>query len=110
MLLLTLLVIDTSDRGVSVSTSVAVLSSGVASPGGTATVAVLVRLAVADGLMWTMKVYVMEAPGARLEIVSDNAPETLVWPSPVQLAELTPVGRGSLTDSAVTVEGPLLVT
>jgi len=53
---------------------------------------------------------VVEAPRPRLEIVSDRAPETLVWPSPLHVAEETPLARGSLTTKPAAAEGPLLAT
>src|SRR5436189_8427 len=39
-----------------------------------------------------------------------RAPDTLVWPLPLQLKEVTPAGSGSLTETLVAVLGPLLLT
>src|SRR4051812_14658540 len=43
-------------------------------------------------------------------MVSARAPDTLAWPLPVQLKEVTPEGSGSLTATLVAVLGPVLVT
>src|SRR6266478_1428621 len=43
-------------------------------------------------------------------MVSLTAPETLLWPLPLQLKEVTPAGSGSLTATLVAVLGPLLLT
>src|SRR6516162_8440146 len=43
-------------------------------------------------------------------MVSLMAPETLVWPLPLQTKELRPLGTGSLTPTLVAVAGPLLPT
>src|SRR5438270_790506 len=43
-------------------------------------------------------------------MVSVSAPDTLAWPLPVQLKEVTPAGSGSLTATPVAVLGPALLT
>src|SRR4051794_34436651 len=43
-------------------------------------------------------------------MVSVRAPATFVWPLPLQVKEVTPVGSGSLTVTLVAVLGPLLDT
>src|SRR5262249_1765188 len=84
-----------------VSVSVAGPLAGV--PVGGMAVAVLTRLPVAAGSIWTVKRKVMVAPAGRLTVV-DRAPLPLSFPltlptpvSPrnVQLAAVTPIGRGS---------------
>jgi len=87
-----------------------VLSAGVLSPTGTDTLAVSLRLPVAAGSSWIVKVYVTDEPTARLAMVSDRAPETLVWPLPLQVAEVMPEGSTSFTANPVASDGPLLVT
>src|SRR5262245_9366037 len=106
--------------GVSVSTSVALLLPGVGSvaPGGGATCAVLVRVPMAEGSIWTVKGKVTMAPTGRSTVVA-RAPMPLVGPVTlpppllvvvVQLAEVTPGGRGSDTLAPVTALGPWLLT
>ena len=66
------LVMDRPAWGVRLSVSVAVLSAGVVSPGGTATVAVLTRLTTwscASGLIWATAVKVTVPPGSRVTVV-----------------------------------------
>jgi len=55
--------------GVRLSLSLALLSAGVVSPGGTATVAVLVRVPVAEELIWATAVKVTVPPGSRVTVV-----------------------------------------
>src|SRR6476469_9732376 len=76
------LVIDRSARGVSVSVSVGLLlvGSGSVSPGGGVTVAVLVRAPVADGLTWAVKLNVTVAPAGRLTAVA-SGPVPLAGPA-----------------------------
>jgi hypothetical protein len=74
------------------------------------TLAVLVTMPVADGLMTAVIVYVTLAPGARVAIVSVSAPDTLVCPFPLQVKEVTPAGTASLTATPVAVLGPVFVT
>src|SRR5262245_49092026 len=66
------LVIARSATGVRVLVSVAVLLPGVGSvtPGGGPTVAVLARVPVADGPIWTVKVNVTVAPAGRSTVVA----------------------------------------
>ena len=56
-------------NGVRLSVSVALLSAGVLSPGGTATVAVLLRVPVADELIWETAVKVTLPPGSSVTVV-----------------------------------------
>src|SRR5579875_3320850 len=97
------LVMDRSDSGVRVSVSVAVSLVGLGSvtPGGGVTVAVLVRLPVAEGSMWTVKLKVTVALTGKSTVVA-RAPVPLLGPLTlpppllsisVQLAVVTPVGR-----------------
>src|SRR5579883_608512 len=115
-----LLVMDRSDCGVSVSVSVALLLSGLGSvtPDGGVTVAVLVKVPVAEGSIWTVKVKVTLALTGRSTVV-DKEPVPLLGPVTVpplalavdvQLAAVTPAGRGSDTLAPVTSLGPLLLT
>src|SRR5205085_2041269 len=93
--------------GVSVSVSVTMLSvgSGSVTPAGGATVAVLTRLPVAEGLTRTVKVKVTVAPTGKLTVAARApapplGPVTLpppVWPAKAQVAEVAPAGRGSDT-------------
>src|SRR6516165_102556 len=78
-------------RGVRLSVSVAVLSAGVLSPGGTATVAVLVNDPVAAGLIWATAVKVTVPPGSRVTLVAMSA-LPLVWAT-LEPAEATAVQR-----------------
>src|SRR6516164_9089847 len=93
--------------GVRVSVSVAVLLAGLGSvtPAGGVTVAVLTRVPVAEGSIWTVKVKVTLAPLA----VPVTMPPPLLSVV-VQVAEVTPAGRGSDTLAPVTALGPLLLT
>src|SRR6478752_7569784 len=111
---------DRSALGVSVSVSVTLLSdgSGSVTPAGGLTVAVLARLPVAEGLTWTVKVKVTLALTGRLTVVA-RAPVPLLGPVTVpppllavavQVAAVTPAGRGSDTLAPVTALGPWLVT
>src|SRR5688500_8333015 len=107
---------DKSARGVSVSTSLALLSdgSGSVTPAGGPTVAVLLRLPVAEGLIWTVKVKVTLAPTGRLTVAARAplpvvGPVTLpppVSPTNVQVAPVTPAGSGSDTLAPVTALRP----
>src|SRR5262245_4712775 len=96
--------------------SVSVLLVG-APPGGV-TVAVLVRVPVAVGSIWTVKRKVKVAWTGTLMVVA-RAPVPLVGPvtlpppvapTNVQLAALTPAGTGSDSAAPVTSLGPALVT
>src|SRR2546425_954106 len=91
------------------SVSVAVSLPGLVSLAAL-TVTVFVRLPVALGSICTVNVYVTLAPGLRLAIVSLSAPDPLVWPLPLQVADVTPAGSGSLTPTLVAVFGPALLT
>src|SRR5262245_40987689 len=109
-----------SDWGVKVSMSVALLLAGLVSvtPVGGVTVAVFWREPVADGSTWTVKAKVTAALTGRSTVVA-RAPVPLAGPvtaapplSPVtvQLADVTPAGRGSDTLAPVTVLGPKFLT
>src|SRR5437660_5009030 len=43
-------------------------------------------------------------------MLSLRAPDTLVWPLPLQVSLVAPAGSGSLTATLVAVLGPLLLT
>src|SRR5579883_1899667 len=114
------LMIDRSDWGVRVSVSVALLLAGLGSvtPAGGVTVAVLTRSPVAEGSIWTVKVKVTLALTARSTVV-DRAPAPLVGPVTVpppllavvvQVAAVTPAGKGSDTLAPVTALGPSFLT
>src|SRR5215468_4522817 len=97
------------------SVSVAVLSAGVLSPGGRVTVAVLVRVPVADGLMEATAVKVAVPPGSRVTVVR-MLPLPLAWATlepgeaaAVQLTAVMAAGKRSLTCWATAVLGPLLL-
>src|SRR5262245_45701009 len=103
-------------RGVRLSTSVAVLSAGVLSPGGTATVAVLTSEPVADGLIWATAMKVTVPPGRSVTVVAmlpvPLAAATLE-PGDATAVQLTAViddGKRSLTAWSTAVLGPVLVT
>src|SRR5260370_1190951 len=105
-----------SDCGVRVSVSVAVLLPGVGSvvPAGAATLAVLLRLPVAEAEMFAVTVNVAVPPFARLTVVL-MSPVPLVTPqlaagAHVQLALLMPAGSVSVTVAPVTALGPPFVT
>ena len=110
------LVIDRSAVGMSVSVSVAELLPGVGSvtPAGAATVAVLTRLPVADALIVAVTVNVAEAPTGR-STVALMLPLPLagqVAPPVAEHVHVVPVraaGMMSATVAAVTAEGPVLV-
>src|SRR5262245_24819751 len=98
------------------STSVAVLLPGVVSPGGTATVAVLVRVPVAAGLTWATAVNVTVPPGSRVTVVR-MLPVPLAWATlepaeatAVQLTEVMTDGNRSVTAWFTAVLGPALLT
>src|SRR5438874_95062 len=103
---------------VSVSPSLLLAGSGSATPAGGATVAVLTRLPVADGSIWTVKVKVTVAPTGRFTVVARAAlpvsgPVTVpppVAPAKAQAAEVTPAGRGSDRAAPVASLGPALPT
>src|SRR6516165_7411665 len=92
------LVMDRSAWGVSVSVSVAVLSAGVLSPGGTATMAVLVRLPVSDGLMVARAVKVTVPPGSKVTVVA-------MLPLPLVAATLEPGAAAAVQFTAVIADG-----
>src|SRR4029077_11123860 len=105
---------------VSVSVSVPVLLAGVGSvtPAGGVTVAVLARVPVAEGSICTVKVKVTVALTGRSTVVA-RAPLPLLGPVTlpppllavsVQVAAVTPAGRGSDTLAPVTALGPWLLT
>src|SRR6476469_2627038 len=107
---------DRSARGVRLSVSMAVLLPGVGSvtPAGGLTVAVLARLPVAEGSIWTVKVKVTVALTGRLTVVA-RAPVPLAGPLTVpppllaanaQVAAMTPAGSESDTVAPVTALGP----
>src|SRR5229473_3294657 len=110
------LVMLRSACGVSVSVSVAVLLPGVGSvvPAGAVTLAVLLRLPVAEAEMLAVTVNVAVPPFARLTVVL-MLPVPLVAPqlaagAHVQLALLMPAGSASVTVAPVTALGPALLT
>src|SRR5262249_53891928 len=114
------LVMDRSAWGVKLSLSGALLLAGVGSvtPAGGVMVAVLSRMPVAEGSIWTVKVKVTVALTGRSTVVA-RAPAPLAGPvamAPPLLsltvpgALLTPAGSGSDTPAAVTALGPLLLT
>src|SRR6187401_1852727 len=93
-------------RGIRLSVSVAVLSPGVVSPGGTATVAVLTRLTTrlrASGLIWATAVKVTVPPGSRVTVV-------LMLPVPLAAATLEPGEATAVQLTAVIAEGNTSVT
>src|SRR5258708_7664052 len=102
--------------GVRVSVSVAVLLPGVGSvvPAGAVTLAVLLRLPVAEAEMLAVTVNVAIPPFARLTVVL-MSPVPLVTPqlaagAHVQVALLMPAGSVSVTVAPVTASGPPFVT
>src|SRR6476646_3086069 len=105
--------------GVRLSVSVALLSPGVVSPGGTATVAVLTRLTTsrrASGLIWATAVKVTVPPGSRVTVVA-MLPVPLVWATlepaeatAVQLTAVIAAGKRSATAWSTAVLGPALLT
>src|SRR5262245_63035595 len=109
-----------SARGVRVSVSLSLLLSGLGSvtPAGGLTVAVLTRVPVAEGSICTVKVKVTVALTGRSTVVARapvplDGPETLPPPLlsvAVQIAVVTPAGRGSDMLAPVTALGPLLLT
>ena len=84
------------------STSVALLSA-VASPGGAATVAVLVNEPVAAGLTWATAVKVTVPPGSRVTVV-------LMLPVPLAAATLEPAEATAVQLTAVIAEGNTSMT
>src|SRR6516164_4543790 len=111
---------DRSDWGVRLSLSVALLLAGLVSvtPAGAVTVAVLVRMPVAEGSIWTVKLKVTVALTGRSTVVAraplpPRGPVTTpppVAPWDAQVAEVTPAGRGSDRAAPVTSLGPALLT
>src|SRR6187401_1858581 len=102
-------------RGVRLSVSVALLSP-VVSPGGAATVAVLVNAPAAAGLTWATAVKVTVPPGSRVTVVR-MLPLPLAWatlePAEATAVQLTAViadGNRSVTGCATAVLGPALLT
>src|SRR5262249_55335181 len=99
-----------------VKVSVSVPPVGV--PPGGVMVAVLTRVPVAVGSIWTVKRKVTVAPTGRSTVVVRAplpllGPVTLpppVWLTNVQLALLTPAGSGSDSVAPVAVLGPALPT
>src|SRR6516162_3005823 len=104
------------DTGVRLSVSVALLSAGVLSPGGTATVAVLVNAPVAAGLIWATAVKVTVPPGSRVTVVRmlplPLAAATLEpgEATAVQLTAVIAAGKRSVTAWSTAVLGPALLT
>src|SRR5262245_59158332 len=103
---------------VSVSLSLSLAGSGSVTPAGGLTVAILSRVPVAAGSTWTVKLKVTVALRGRSTVVA-RPPLPLVGPvtAPppllvvaVQLAEVTPAGRGSDTPAPVTALGPAFLT
>src|SRR5579871_6198291 len=87
-------------------------------PTGGVTVAVLTRVPVAVGSIWTVKLKVKVAPTGTSMVVS-RAPLPLVGPvtlpppvslTNVQLADVTPAGSGSDSVAPVVALGPALLT
>jgi hypothetical protein len=82
------------------------------------TVAVLTRVPVAVGSMSAVKLKVRVAPGGRVTVVARapvpvRGPVTLPPPvslTKVQLAAVTPAGRGSDSAAPAAVLGPALLT
>ena len=80
--------------------------------------AVLTRVPVAAGSIWTVKVKVTVAPTGRLTVVARApvpllGPVTLpppVAPANAQVAAVTPAGRGSDSAAPVAALGPALLT
>src|SRR5579875_3392750 len=102
--------------GVRLLVSVAVLSSGVVSPGGTATVAVLLSVPVAEELIWATAMKVTVPLGSNVTVVR-MLPVPLVWAtlepgeaSAVQLTEVMAEGNKSVTCWSTAVLGPALLT
>src|SRR5262245_55824129 len=101
-----------SALGVRLSVSVALLLPEVGSvtPAGAVTLAVLSRVPVAEGSIWTVKVKVTLALTGRSTVVDRSlvplaGPVTLPPPLlsvAIQEAEVTPTGRGSDTLAPVT--------
>src|SRR5262249_51045770 len=114
------LVMARSAWGVSVSLSVALLLPGLGSvtPGGGATVAVLSRLPVAAGSIWTVKVKLTVAPTGRPAVAASAplpppGPRTAAPPVALANAQLPPVapaGSRSDTLAPLTALGPALLT
>src|SRR5262245_52769753 len=90
-------------RGVRLSLSVALLLLGVLSPGGVATVAVLVRAPVADGLICATAVKVAVPPGSKVTVVR-------MLPLPLAAATLEPAEATAVQLTAVMAAGKLSVT
>src|SRR5262249_2142545 len=106
--------------GVRLSLSLARLlaGGGAVAPAGAVTGGVLVRVPVAEGLIWTVKVKVTVALTGRVTVVA-RAPLPLAGPVTlpppllsvtVQVAAVTPAGRGSDTLAPGTALGPALLT
>src|SRR5438477_155718 len=102
--------------GVRLSLSVALLLPGVVSPGGRATVAVLVNAPVAAGLMVATAVKVAVPPGSRVTVVRmlplPLAAATLdpAEATAVQLTAVMAAGKKSVTWWAAAALGPVLWT
>src|SRR5262249_59677330 len=89
--------------GVRLSVSLALLSSGVLSPGGTATVAVLVNEPVAAELICATAEKVTEPPGSRVTVVR-------MLPLPLALATLEPGEASAVQLTAVMAAGDRALT
>jgi hypothetical protein len=111
------LVTARSVRGVSVSTSVAVLLPALVSvtPNGTVTLAVFVNVPVAAGAIAALTENVTDAPTGRptlllIEPLPDAGQVPPPDPEHVHVIALTPAGIVSVTDAPVTADGPVLET
>ncbi len=112
------LVIDTSAVGVSVSMSLAELlaDDGSVTPAGACTVAVLVSEPVAVEETATTTVYVAVAPVATVAVVARGiAPDAEPQLAPadathVHEPDVAPAGRASATGALTAVDGPALPT
>src|SRR5579875_2250046 len=107
--------LSTSRSASGVSVLVSTPLAGGPSPAGGVAVAMLTRLPVAVGSIWTVKLNLRVAPTGTLIVVSRApvplvGPETLPPPSArtnAQFAEVTPAGSGSDSVAPVTLLGPL---
>jgi hypothetical protein len=92
------LVMTSPARGVRLSVSVPLLLAGVLSPGGAATVAVLVNEPMAAELIWARAVKVTVPPGKRVTVV-------LMSPLPLAAATLEPREATAVQLTAVIAAG-----
>jgi hypothetical protein len=103
VVLLSSLVMVRPVTGVRLSVSVALLSAGELSPGGTATVAVLLRGPLAEELIWAMAVKVTVPPGSSVTVVA-------MLPVPLAAATLEPGEATAVQETAVIAAGKRSVT